>query len=164
MSEEIKKDRSIGLVGADVKSVLNWKMQHYQNENLPVGLIADYIHKGIEEVDLKIANLKKYKKLIDEEIKELETHKDLIKIETASWFNENGFDKLQGVEVSSITLTKEVEAKEEKVIEKTFKCDMTKQEINDFLVTQDLASYEKKEIIKVTPKKLSTIKINKKRK
>lgn len=161
---EMKKDRSIGLVGADVKSVLNWKAQHYQNENLPAGLIADYIYKGIEEVDQKIENLKKYKTMIDDEIKDLETHKESIKIETAQWFNENGFDKLQGVEVSSITLTKEVEAKEEKETKKTFICDMSKDEINDFLVTQNLGKYKKEEVTKVTPKKESMIKINKKRK
>lgn len=161
---EVKKDRSIGLVGADIKSVLNWKTTHYQNENLPVGLIADYIHKGIEEVDQKIENLKKYKTIIDDEIKDLETHKELIKIEAAQWFNENGFDKLQGVEVSSITITKEVEAKEEKTVKKTFITDLSKEEINDFLVTQNLGKYEKEEVTKVTPKKESMIKINKKRK
>lgn len=162
--EEIKKDRSITKVSADVKSVLNWKVKHYQENYVPMGVIADYVSKGIDEVDLKVKQLKNYIKMINDEIKDLEAHKETIKIQTAEWFMENGFDKLEGVEVSSITLTKPVKASEEKVTQKTFKCDMTKDEIQDFLVTQNLATYDKKEVTKIKAEKPSMIKINKKRK
>lgn len=161
---EIKKDRSIGRVDADVKNILTWKLTQYQEQNIPVGVISDYIAKGLDEVDLKTQQLKNYKKLIDQEIKDLEAHKESVKIKSAEWLSENGIDRLEGVEISSITLTKPLEAKEEKKIEKTFICSMSEQEINDFLVTQDLAKYDKKEVTKITPAKPVMIKINKKRK
>lgn len=164
MVEEIKKDRSIGRIDADVKNILTWKLAQYQEQNIPVGVISDYIAKGLDEVELKVDQLKNYKELIDQEIKDLESHKEVVKIKAAEWLQENGIDRLEGVEISSITLTKPCEAKEKKKIEKTLVCTMSKNEINDFLVTQDLAKYDKKEVTKITPAKPAMIKINKKRK
>lgn len=164
MDTEIKKDRSIGRIDADVKNILTWKLAQYQEQNIPVGVISDYMAKGLDEVDLKVEQLKNYKKLIDQEIKDLESHKEVVKVKAAEWLQENGIDRLEGVEISSITLTKPSEAKEEKKIEKTLVCTMSKNEINDFLVTQDLAKYDKKEVTKITAAKPAMIKINKKRK
>ena len=160
----VKKDRSISKVDADIKNILNWKLIDYREKNIPIGVISDYIYKGIDEVDLKIEQLGNYKKMIDDEIKDLKMHKETIKIKAAEWFEENGIDKLEGIEVSSITLTKPSEAKEEEKEVKTLICSLSKDEINDFLVTQDLAKYEKKIETKITPAKASMIKINKRRK
>lgn len=162
--EEIQKPRSIAKVGTSTKDVLNLKVQDYKDNGVPMNVISDYIYKGINEIDLKIEQLNNYKDMIDKEIQGLSAHKDTVKIECAEWFTENGFDKLEGIEVSSITLTKPKAETSKIVTNKTFKCSLSKEEIQDILVGQNLASYETSTSTKITPFVPSKIKINLKRK
>ena len=90
----------------NVKEVLAWKLEQLQTENLPVeeGL-ADYIALGIAGMDARLAQLKEYKRMIDEEIKAVQDRKAKTTEEIADWLeNEMGIEKLKGVYVSSVTV------------------------------------------------------------
>ena len=161
--EEVKKPRSISKPSADIKIILNRKVADYQKNDVPMNVIADYISKGIDEIDLKVTQLENYKKMIEDEIKGIKAHKEVVRIESAEWFNENGFEKLEGIEVSSITLTKPTEAKSEPVTLKKFTTLLSTKEIQDFLVTQNYGKYETTESIKLTPASPQLVKINKRK-
>ena len=57
-------------------------------------------------IDAKIKQLKAYKDEILKEVKNLETYKSTISEEIAEWIQGQGVDKLNGLEVSSITINK----------------------------------------------------------
>jgi len=165
MSEEleVRKPRSISIPDADIQDVLKWKLIQYQEQNIPIDVLSDYISKGLDEVEAKKAQLKAYKTMIDSEIKDLEAHSTKVKVECAKFMSENGVDKLNGIEVSSITITKEKPQTQEETIKEEFICDLSKKEINDFLVTQNLGSYKRTPTTKIVPKVEAMIKINKRR-
>lgn len=161
---EVRKPRSISIPDADIQDVLNWKLIQYQDNGIPIDVLSDYMAKGIDEIESKKNELENYKKMIDNEIKTLKEHSKIAKTECAKFMTENGVDRLTGIEVSSITLTKPIEEKQEEVEKKIFICDLTKQEINDFLVMQNMARYETTKSTKITAAVDQMIKINKRRK
>ena len=162
MNEIIKK-RSITKPDSNVKAILYSKLKHYQEQNLPIEILTDYIGKGLQQIDDEIQQLKNYKKMIDEKIKDLQNQTFNVKVQGAEFLRENGLDKLEGIEVSSITINSSTPSSEEVIQEKTFITDLTQKEINDFLVTQNLGRYETKDAIKVTNEIPETLKVNKKR-
>lgn len=165
---QLNKQTSLEVIENDTKETLSWKLKQLEDNNLPIESgIADYINFGLSNIDIKIYQLKNYKTLLDDEIKSLNAYKDTVKEEIAEWFNDNGIDKLKGLECSSITIAKGSEAKEEIVTTKKIVYDFSLVEykdLEDFLIRNGFAHYEYKEEIKIIPETKDKIKINKKRK
>ena len=163
MSDLLIKKRSITKPESNVKAILYSKLKQYQEQDLPIEILTDYISKGCLQIEDEIEQLKNYKTIIDSKIKDLELQKINVRVQSAEFLRENGLEKLEGIEFSSITISEKKEASEKKEIVKTFFTDLKKEEINDFLVTQNLGSYTKKEEIKVIEEVPEMIKINKKK-
>ena len=143
---ELEKTTSLAKVDTSVSDVLNWKLEEIRNKNLPIEQgLADYISLSVNSIDEKIKQLDSYKNDIVKAIGEMKAHKDNVSTECAEWLNNQGIDKLNGFSCSSITITKEKEAEEVKVIEKVLILDESQETINDFLVEEGYAHYETKE-------------------
>jgi len=161
----IKKETSLENVNADVKETLVWKLEQLESNNLPTESgLADYIFFGMNNIDAKVDQLKNYKASIDKEIKSLNSYKLDVSEKIAEFIQEQGVDKLKGLECSSITINKGSEETEETKEYKEFKTDLTKEQIEKLIIDNGLGHYESKETIKVVPATKDKIKINKKRK
>ena len=136
-------------------SLLENKIQEYQDKNLPVEeKLADYIALSMQNIDEATEKLKNYKKMMDEKIKEYQSQKSEISEEVANYIeNYLGVDKLKGIIVSSITIKPESESKRKKLV-----YDVDKHQIEEKLIALGFAHYE--EEVKANPKQ---IKINKRR-
>lgn len=161
----IKKETSLEIQSQDTKETLNWKLEQLTNNNLPVEQgMADYIYFGISNIDAKIKQLKAYKDEILKEIKNLEAYKSTVSEEIAEWIQGQGVDRLEGLEVSSITINKGSEEKEETSESVKFVLDVDNERMEKFLVENGLAHYEKVTTTKVTLATKDKIRINSKRK
>lgn len=99
-----KKEQSI-------HEILNWKVEQLkESKSLVESGLADYIAHGVKNIDNRVTELNNYKKLISEEINQLKDNKEHISKECALWLQEQGIDKLKGIECSSITISKGKEA------------------------------------------------------
>lgn len=103
----------------DTKETLDWKLQQLTAKNIPMESgMADYIAFGMEGIENDIAQLTNYKALIEAQIKQAKENQGKVKIECAEWLGAQGLDKLEGLKVSSITVTKAVEeSSESKVVD-----------------------------------------------
>ena len=137
--------------GASISEILDAKVEHYKNNNMPVEeSIADYIALGIENQKEKIAQYEKYKKELIAAIKALKELEKQTSSEVAEWMEENGLQKLKGIHCSSVTFKEKTTSATEK-----FVLDASRDE----LIEKGLA--HKEDVIKDIP---SSIKINKRRK
>lgn len=160
----IKKETSLEVQSKDPKETLDWKLKELEDKNLPVESgIADYVYFGFSNIDLKIEQLKNYKDAIIEEMNNLKSYKDTTSEEIASWIQEQGIDKLNGLKCSSITITKGSELKQEKVTKKIFVTTKNQDEINQFLVDNGMGEFIEKVETKVTAETKDKIRINTKK-
>lgn len=161
----IKKETSLEIQSQDTKETLNWKLEQLTNNNLPVEQgMADYIYFGVSNIDAKIKQLKAYKDEILKEVKNLEEYKSTVSEDIAEWIQNQGIDKLNGLECSSITINKGSEEKEETSESVKFVLDVDNERMEKFLVENGLAHYEKVTTTKVTLATKDKIRINTKRK
>lgn len=161
----IKKETSLEIQSQDTKETLNWKVEQLTNNNLPVEQgMADYIYFGVSNIDAKIKQLKAYKDEILKEVKNLETYKSTVSEEIAEWIQEQGIDKLNGLECSSITINKGSGETEETIETVKFVLDVDNDRMEKYLVENSLAHYEKVTTTKVTLATKDKIRINSKRK
>ena len=161
----IKKETSLEIQSQDTKETLNWKLEQLTNNNLPIEQgMADYIYFGVLNIDAKIKQLKAYKDEILKEIYSLEKYQDTVKEDIAYWIQQQGIEKLNGIECSSITINKG--NKEIKEIKETTKfiLDVSEIEMQDYLVASSYAHWEKVSTTKVTLASKDKIRINSKRK
>jgi len=136
---------------ASIKEILDAKVEHYKNSNMPVEeSVADYIALGIENQKEKIKQYKEYKKELTEAIKALEDLEKQTSNEVAEWMSENGLEKLKGIHCSSVTFKDATTSITEK-----FVLDASR----DDLIEKGLA--HKEDVIKDVP---SSVKINSRRK
>ena len=90
---------------SSIAVILDSKLTHYRDLNMPVeSCMADYIALGQGSQIDKIAQLKQYKKDIDETIKSLEELSNETQSEVFKWMKNNGLEKLKGIHCSSITI------------------------------------------------------------
>ena len=161
----IKKETSLEIQSQDTKETLNWKLEQLTNNNLPVEQgMADYIYFGVSNIDAKIKQLKAYKDEILKEVKNLEEYKSTVSEEIAEWIQEQGIDKLNGLEVSSITINQGSEEKEEIRESVKFVLDIENKTMEEHLVSLGYAHYEKVTTTKVILATKDKIRINSKRK
>lgn len=161
----IKKETSLEIQSQDTKETLNWKLEQLTNNNLPIEQgMADYIYFGVSNIDAKIKQLKAYKDEILKEVKNLEAYKSTVSEEIAEWIQGQGVDRLEGLEVSSITINQGSEEKEETSESVKFVLDVDNDKMEKFLVENGLAHYEKITTTKVTLATKDKIRINTKRK
>ena len=161
----IKKETSLEMQSQDTKETLNWKLGQLTSNNLPVEQgMADYIYFGVSNIDAKIKQLKAYKDEILKEVKNLETYKSTASEEIAEWIQDQGVDKLNGLECSSITISKGSEEIEETIETVKFVLDVDNDRMEKYLVENSLAHYEKIATTKVTLASKDKIRINSKRK
>jgi hypothetical protein len=166
---DLIKKTSLQNTEQETKDTLNWKLEQLTAKNLPIESgLADYIAFGMEGIENDIAQLSNYKALIESQIKQAKANQAKVKVECAEWLAGQGLDKINGLNVSSITITNAVEAKTEEKIK----------EINYFyegyqyssvsLINQLLNQSQIEEIeipeTKIIPAKPAQIKVNKKRK
>ena len=161
----IKKETSLEIQSQDTKETLNWKLEQLTNNNLPVEQgMADYIYFGVSNIDAKIKQLKAYKDEILKEVKNLEAYKSTVIEEIAEWIQYQGVDRLEGLEVSSITINQGSEEKEEISESVKFVLDIDNKTMEEHLVSLGYAHYEKVTTTKVTLATKDKIRINSKRK
>ena len=161
----VKKQTALESIDADVKAILNWKLEQLTNENLPVESgIADYVHFGMSNIDSKIEQLKNYKKAIEKEINEIESFKATTSENISEWMYEQGIDKLNGLECSSITINKGCEQSEEIKSYKVFITELTKEQIEELVIENGFGYYETTEKVEIKPATKDKIRINSRRK
>lgn len=161
----IKKESSLEIQSQDTKETLNWKLEQLSSKNLPIEQgMADYIYFGVSNIDAKIRQLKSYSEDIKLEMKKLELYKSTVSEEIAEWMQEQGTDKLSGIECSSITINKGSAELEEKIKTKVFVLDCTNEFMETYLINSGFAHYEEKEETKIKVATKDKIRINSKRK
>lgn len=164
------KKTSLQNVEANVKETLDWKLIQIKEKNLPVeSSLADYIAFGMEGIENDIEQLSNYKTLIETQIKQAKENQSKVKIECAEWLANQGLDKLNGLNVSSITITNPTEESEVEIYETVFKYENYETTIAIDMVDhlRDLGLISKEIVIvglKKKPAKPAQIKVNQKRK
>ena len=169
------KKTSLQNVEANVKETLDWKLIQIKEKNLPVeSSLADYIAFGMEGIENDIEQLSNYKTLIETQIKQAKENQSKVKIECAEWLANQGLDKLNGLNVSSITITKAVEEKttitqEDVWVDVDSKIVLDKnnfpfEKAYELLEANGYIEKDSTDVIKFTSAKPSQIKVNQKRK
>ena len=140
----------------DVVDTLNFKMMSLQEQNADVQTrLADYIYRGVSEVDNDLLQLKSLKDEIKERETFLKAQKQSILEGSASFLISNCLDRLDGNLVSSVTVT---HGKDE-TVKQVFTLLVTKKESEEFLINAGLAVMADKEV----PKTHNTVRINKRK-
>ena len=96
------------LVKNEIKAILESNQKEYQKSDLIAGMFID--------LDEKIAYVKEKISILNNIKKELEKYREKGKEVVAECFSEYGIERLNGLEISSITLTPAKEEIKEKVI------------------------------------------------
>lgn len=150
----------------DTKETLDWKLQQLTAKNIPMESgMADYIAFGMEGIDNDIAQLTNYKALIEAQIKQAKENQSKVKIECAEWLGAQGLDKIEGLKVSSITVTKAVECTTNQTFTTKFVDTFdTEEEYQNFLIGHGKGKFVREEHSKLIPAKPAQIKVNQKRK
>ena len=140
----------------DVVDTLNYKMLSLQEQDVDVQTrLADYIYRGVSEVDNDLLQLKALKDEIKEREAHLKAQKASILSGSASFLLSNGIDKLEGNLVSSVTVNK---GKDE-TTKQVFTLLVTKKESESFMIEAGIAVMTDVEV----PKTHDTIRINKRK-
>jgi len=162
---ELEIKTSLQKVDADINEVLEWKQHQLVENNMPVEQgIADYIYLGMSGMEEEIVKLAEYKKLIDAQIKQIKENKERTSKDIAKWIECQGVDRLNGIAVSSITITKGKEATSENIIKKEFVTELTPVNIEALLIEQGLGYYKEVQLVKTTKATSTKIRINSKKK
>ena len=140
----------------NVKETLKWKLERLQEDDTQVAeRLADYIGLSVLEVDAQIAYLKEAKAEISKREKDLKEQKEAILEGSASFLIDMGVDKLEGIFVSSITVT----ASKEASTKYKYTLLVDKKEAEQYLLDAGLAVMEGVE----TPATKSKVRINKRK-
>ena len=140
----------------DIQATLNWKVETLieAEKNISNGL-ADYFSIGLSNLDMQLEQLDELTKDINTRKKDIKAQITSIKQEGAYFLEAQGVDKLEGVLVSSVTITKGKDA----TVKKKFVTDLSKKEIEEYLVTSGLGYYEDIEV----PATKDAIRVNKRK-
>lgn len=146
----------------DVGNTLDWKINSLNEKELPVEAgIADYIALSFDNIDLQEKQIKILEEQIKDRKKEIAEQKELIKVEGAKFFQRNGFDKLNGVICSSVSLVTAKDEKRETYEVEEVVINITPEEVEELLIGLGKAERKtvtKEKVIKATP---ARIKVNK---
>lgn len=156
-----KKEQSI-------HEILNWKLEQLtESKSLVESGLADYIAHGVKNIDNRVVELNNYKKLISEEIKQLKDNKEHIAKECALWLQEQGIEKLKGIECSSITINKGKEETTKSKLISVFEYKNTfydnTDDLVDQLVTDGIIKVQQREEVQKVEAVEDKIRINSKR-
>lgn len=163
---DLVKKTSLQNVDKDVKETLDWKLEQLTAKNLPMESgLADYIAFGMEGIENDIAQLSNYKALIESQIKQAKANQAKVKIECAEWLAGQGLDKLNGLNVSSITIKPATLCTTDTTFTTKFIDTFdTEEEYQNFLIGHGKGKFVREEHSKISPAKPAQIKVNKKRK
>lgn len=95
----------------EVGAVLDMKL----GETSPEG-VADYIGLSVQNLDDRLLRIKEAEAQIKSLKSELTSQIETIKIGSAKWLEESGIDKLQGMYVSSVSVSKSKPKEDVKII------------------------------------------------
>ena len=95
----------------EIEATLDFKLA----ETSPEG-VADYIGLTLQNIDDRLARIKEAEAQIKSLKSELVAQQETIKVGSAKWLAESGIDKLQGIYVSSISISSSKPKNELKVI------------------------------------------------
>ncbi len=145
-----------------------------ENENLPFFAKTDKISSALLSIDSKINYIREQTKILQNIKKQLELSRNKAKEEVAKALGSFGIDKLEGIKVSSITITPATETNKPKIdildedaLIKAgfFSVIVDKKAIEEALYSAD-QRYEVEAFVKTyieTKKKPATIRINKRK-
>lgn len=95
----------------EVGAILDHKLEATNAEG-----VADYIGLSLQNIDDRIARIKEAEAQIKALKAELTSQSETIKIGSAKWLSESGIDKLNGMYVSSVSVSKAKPKEDLKVI------------------------------------------------
>ena len=148
----------------DVQDTLRWKLDSIQAGGLPIeeGL-ADYIGLAVGNIEARQAYIKNAIKELRNEVNRLAGQITSIKQGAATFLIEQGIERLNGVYVSSITVTGE-KTKETPAGDKTtYHVVATKEEVKDVLLAMGMAEMRTTPTDPETVVTPATIRVNKRR-
>ena len=106
---------SLETLNGTVAAILDAKLQATSPEG-----VADYIGFATDNIDAKIERAKQAKKDLDAYIKNQEAIKDTIKIDGAKWLEDCGLDRLDGMVLSSVTVSEPKPSEELVILNETY--------------------------------------------
>jgi len=140
----------------DVAETLKFKLERLKEEEKDTqGGLADYIGLSIDELDAQLEYLKETKAMISKREKDLKEQKEAILEGSAQFLLEAGAERLSGIFVSSVTVTKGKEA----TTKKKFKIIEDKKEVEKYLISAGLAVMEEVEV----PATKAKVRVNKRK-
>jgi len=95
----------------EVGAILDYKL----SETSPEG-VADYIGLSLQNIDDRLTRIKEAEAQIKSLKAELASQMESIKIGSAKWLKEAGIDKLQGMYVSSVSVSKSKPKEDVKIV------------------------------------------------
>ncbi len=145
----------------NIVDMLNQKLLEFKsNKDIPTeASFVDFIGYSVVALDQGVEQLKHYKATIQEKINQILDFKTEFLTQGALFFKEHNYSKLEGIEISSITIAP---PKEESVhVKNIFESDYSKKEIEQILVKLGYGTY--KTVREHKPAKPAMLKINKRK-
>ena len=145
----------------NITEMLSMKLFEFkQDTKVPTeASFVDFIGHSVIALDQSIEQLKQYKSTIQDKINQALTFKTEFLVKGASLFRQHNYSKLEGIDISSITIAP---AKDETIeVKNVFNCDLSKKEQEQTLVKLGYASYSSKE--ELIQAKDEMLKINKRK-
>ena len=154
--QELTLKRTSLSTTTDVVETLSWKLKSLQEDNKPVQeALADYIGLSITELDGQLSYIKEVKAEIASREKAIKEQKEAILEGAAKFLLDTGIDRLSGVAVSSITITKEKPAS----TKEKYTLLVDKKEAEQYLIDAGLAVMETVEV----PETKAKVRVNKRK-
>ena len=145
----------------NIVDMLNQKLLELKSDtHIPTeASFVDFIGYSVVTLDQGIEQLKQYKSTIQDKINQLMSFKTEFLSKGAVFFKEHNYSKLEGIEISSITITP---PKDESVeVKNVFETDYSRKEQEQILVKLGYGSYRSQQEHK--PAKPAMLKINKRK-
>ena len=145
----------------NIVEMLNHKLLELKSDTqVPTeASFVDFIGYSIVALDQSVEQLKQYKATIQEKINQIISFKKEFLSKGAVFFKEQNYNKLEGIEISSITITSPRDESIE--IKNAFESEYTKKEQEQILVRLGYGRYNSKQ--EVVPAKPAMLRINKRK-
>ena len=146
----------------DIKNTLQWKVDTLQSKGMQTGSgIADYIANAVNNIENEIDYISSMEQEYKQRKKELKEQAEKIKTVGAEFFQEMGVVKIEGINCSSITVTKGKDEKVETHNEKVFTPLISQAEIEELLIGLGKAEMQTQTIEKKSKHIPPKLRINK---
>lgn len=151
----------VNIQQVNIVDMLNQKLLEFKsNKDIPTeASLVDFIGYSVTALDQGVEQLKHYKSTIQEKINQILDFKREFLMQGARFFKEHNYSRLEGIEISSITISP---PKEESVeVKNLFESDYSKKELEQILVRLGYGSY--KTVREHKPARAAMLKINRRK-